>query len=118
MASVRKRTRQRGARGAIQTSRATRIAGETEEDVSETSKEFQERVEGEPAYIGVTGGLTKNLGNFNSCKVSVTVSLPFTDGGDDSARAAYSRASGLVDEFLDSEYKKAIGETPDDEDGD
>lgn len=108
--SVRKRTRKRGARGSVQTSRRIRTAEHEEEHVEETSKEFNEPVEGEPGYVGVTGGLTKNLGNFNSAKVSVTVTLPFTDQGDDSVREAYSRGSALVDEFIDAEYKKAIGE--------
>jgi hypothetical protein len=112
---VRKRTRKRVARGSISTSRTTRVEGEEHEITEEVSKEFSEKVIGEPGYMGVTGGLTKNLGNFNSAKVSVTVTLPFTDNGDESARAAYARASGLVDEFLDSEYKKAIGESEDDE---
>jgi hypothetical protein len=107
--SIRKRTRKRVARGTIQTSRTTRRDGESEE-TTEASKEISEAVEGEPGYVGITGGLTKNLGNFNSAKISATVSLPFTDSGDDSVREAYTRASALVDEFLDAEYKKAVGE--------
>ena len=107
MKAVRKRTRKRGARGSVKTSRTVREDGK--ENTQEGGKEFTEIVVGEPGYVTVTGGMTKNLGNFNSCKVGVSITLPFTDEGDGSVREAYERNTAMVDEFLDVEYKKAMG---------
>ena len=106
--AIRKRTRKRAARGSVQTSRTTR-SNNGEEVTKEDSKELTEEVADDVGYITVSGGLTKNLGDFNSCKVSVSVTLPFTDEGDASVRKAYKRNTEMVDEFLDSEYKKAMG---------
>lgn len=62
-----------------------------------------------PAYVTVQGGLTKNTGNYESVKISVTVSLPCPPD-QESVRATYERASDLVDEYLKEEYEAAVGE--------
>ena len=61
-----------------------------------------------PAWVKVGGGLTKNLGEYESAKLFVSVEIP-CGISDKKIRAAYKRASGLVDAFLEEEYKNVIG---------
>ena len=58
-----------------------------------------------PAYVRVDGGLTKNLGNYNSAKLGVSISVP-CHIDDKSMRDAYSRLSEMVEELIDEEYNK------------
>lgn len=109
---IRHRTLQTGARGTINSSREVKTSGAASAAVSEISKEIQATVKDpNPGYVGVTGGLTKNMGDYNSIKVAVQVSLP-CEPTDQGVKDAYAKASALVDEFLDAEYKAAVGETP------
>lgn len=110
---ARKRTRRASGRGSVVKQSTVLVEGETDETSSEISEDFDVPLSGnqEPAYVSVTGGMTKNLGDYNSAKLSVTVTLPFDYTGEDSeVRDAYAKSSALVDEFLDEEYKKAVGE--------
>lgn len=103
-----KRARKRGARGSISVSSTVTKGGEKSE--SETvSKEMTREVPDNPAYVGVSGGMTKNLGDFNSAKINVSVTLP-CENTQDALQATYEEASELVDGWLDSEYKKAVEE--------
>lgn len=112
-ARARTRTRKRGARGSAHTTRTVR-KGDDESTVSPPSREFEEEVSTpDPAYVSVGGGLTKNMGDYNSVKISVSVTLP-CDPDEDSVRECYEKTSKLVDEFLDDEYAAAIAD--DDED--
>lgn len=76
---------------------------------SETKKSTSQGGENK-GYVTVEGGLTKNLGDYNSARISVSVSLPCvpTIQG---AREAYLKISELVDELMDEEYNKVIGTT-------
>lgn len=58
------------------------------------------------ARVRVSGGLTKNMGNFNSVRVNVSVELP-TEPDDASLEAAYARASRLVQDYIDRELDLA-----------
>jgi hypothetical protein len=49
------------------------------------------------------------MGDYNSVKLNVHVSLPCLPHDDD-VRRAHVRASKLVNEFLDEEYEKAISD--------
>jgi len=111
MNPIRKRARATGARGTISSSRTVKKDGESKEKVTETSKEITTRLPvSDPAYVRVDGGITKNLGDYNSAKIGVSVSLPCLPD-EKSIRECYAKASALVDEFMDEEYKAAIGET-------
>ena len=108
--AIRKRTKKVGARGAVHVSRSVKSSGEADEHVSETSKEIQTGVNHpNPAYVRVDGGLTKNLGDYNSAKVGVSVSMP-CEPNEKSVRKCYEKTSKLVDEFMDEEFKNAVGE--------
>lgn len=100
---VRSRTKKTGGRGTITTSH--QLKGR--DDISET-RDFEDEIDcPNPAYVSVNQGMTKNLGDYNSVKIAVHVSLPSLPYDDDIKRT-YQRASNLVNEFLDEEYTKAI----------
>lgn len=49
------------------------------------------------ATVSMTAGLTKNMGDFNSCRIEVSVSLPtYVEEIDEAA----SYASGKIDEIM------------------
>lgn len=56
----------------------------------------------EPAYVRVGGAITNNLGDYNSAKVDVSVSLPCYPEASEIARC-YEYASSLVDAFITRE---------------
>lgn len=70
-----------------------------------------------PAFVGpvghvnVTGSVTRNLGNYNGVKVSVSVSLPCYPELSE-VRRAYNTASVLIDELIPAEMDKAVGTQP------
>lgn len=103
--SVKKRTKRSGGRGTVTTSRKTT----GRDEVTET-KDFADETEcANPAYVGVTQGMTKNMGDYNSVKIGVHISIPCLPEDDD-IRRAYARASKLASEFMDEEYEQAVGE--------
>ncbi len=76
-------------------------------------KEYQERVDvpvlhTSPAYVKVEGGLTKNMGNYNSLKVSVSVSMPAYPVTSELNRA-YEFASDFVNKKIHEETEYALG---------
>lgn len=62
-----------------------------------------------PGYVSVTAGITKNLGNYESAKIGVTVSLP-CEPSIEGAEARYTDVSVLVDRLMDEEFKRVSGE--------
>jgi len=59
-----------------------------------------------PGFVAVGGSMTVNLGDYESVKVSVTVTLPsFPD--DASMKKTYTRCARMVDEFLNKELAVA-----------
>lgn len=75
-----------------------------------TKKSTSRKEDKSMGFVTVEGGVTKNLGDYNSARISVSVSLPClpTVKG---AEEAYIKISELVDRLLDEEYQKAIGTT-------
>lgn len=61
-----------------------------------------------PAHVQVGGGLTKNLGNYESAKLNVSITAP-CENTDKAIRATYKHISALVEELLDVEYDKVLG---------
>lgn len=76
------------------------------------SEEERERIEvpvfhTEPARVTVNGNVKKNMGNYESLGVSVTISLPCYPEMSEVNRV-YGIASGWVDEMLPEQLKKGI----------
>ena len=59
------------------------------------------------AFVTVEGGITKNLGDYNSARISVSITMP-CDPTFEGARNMYSKLSDLVDELMNEEYEKVI----------
>lgn len=62
----------------------------------------------DPARVRVSGGVTRNLGDYNSARVEVMVELPCY-ATEVEIRAAYSYASELVDNMVGLELAQAVG---------
>jgi hypothetical protein len=58
-------------------------------------------------YVTVEGGVTKNLGDYNSARIGVTVSLPCQPSLE-AAEKAYAQISKLVDKLMNEEYDKVM----------
>jgi hypothetical protein len=65
----------------------------------------------EPARVRVSGSVTRNLGDYNSARVEVTVELPCYPE-DSEIRRTYEYASQLLDDLIPKELEKAAGTTP------
>lgn len=78
------------------------------------SEEHEDEVIAVPAFKGPTGhvtvdgSVTRNMGDYNSVRVRVSVSLPCYPE-DSEVRRAYQHATNLIDELLPSELDKAMG---------
>jgi hypothetical protein len=71
-----------------------------------TSKETTE-IKQHMGYVTVEGGITKNLGDYNSARIGVTVSLP-CEPSLEGAQKAYAEISKLVDKLMNEEYDKVM----------
>lgn len=79
----------------------------------ETVRETDEPIpvtlfETSPAYVRVSASATKNLGNFNSVKVQVDISLPCYPEGTEIDRV-YDIASAWVNQKIQDELEFAYG---------
>jgi hypothetical protein len=63
---------------------------------------------GPVAHVRVSGSVTKNLGDYNSARVEVSVSLPCYPT-DTEIAATYRRGSEMVDRFVSRELDIATG---------
>lgn len=62
-----------------------------------------------PARVRVSGGLTKNLGDYESARISVSIEMPC--GNTPAAvRKAYKKVRRLVEKCMEDEYREVIGE--------
>ena len=61
-------------------------------------------------YVYIEKGVTKNMGEYNSARVTVGVSLPFgaTKADIDAANASITVAIELVDKRLEEEVEKLL----------
>lgn len=62
----------------------------------------------DPAYISVGGKITKNLGNYESVQIHISVTLP-CDPNEKGVRDTKKKASALVEEFINEELE-SIGQ--------
>lgn len=80
-------------------------------------EQHEEEVIAVPAFAGPTGtvtvegGITRNMGDFNSVRVRVAVTLPCYPE-DSEIRRAYEHGSVMIDELLPMELDKAMGVDP------
>jgi len=58
----------------------------------------------DPAYVSIGGRITKNLGNYESIQISVSVTLPCFPS-DKGVRDMRAKASAMVEEFVDIELQ-------------
>jgi hypothetical protein len=77
-------------------------------DEADTNETFVGTDEANPAYVGVSGSTTKNLGNYESLKVSVSVNLPCAPTAP-AVRKTFDAASEMVAEFIKLEIDNALG---------
>lgn len=106
MPRSRSRNRTR-AEGSVSTSRQQKHSGEMADEEAETRR-VPVNIEDcqNPAYVQVGGGITKNMGDFNSIRVDVKVTMPCLPT-DDKVREVYKELSDTVDELLTEELELA-----------
>ena len=64
------------------------------------------KFETDPAYVRVSSGVTKNLGNYESLRVDVSLSVPcYTE----EMASVQKRVAGLVADMLDEEVEQYLG---------
>lgn len=68
-----------------------------------------EKVPADPAYVSVGLGLTENLGNYESLRLDVRVTLP-CGTSDAEIKAAAAHAGVLAAGFIEDERQKALGD--------
>lgn len=61
-----------------------------------------------PAYVGAKGSVTRNLGDYNSVRVEVSVSVPCYPVEEEIQRA-YEYVTGKLDELIPEQLAKATG---------
>lgn len=103
--NVRRRKRQQGNEGSVSKSVEKREAGKVVSS-SEVTEKFKGTNSLNPAYVGVMGSVTKNMGNYEAVRVQVSVSLP-CDPTDAGVRKTFDQASSMVDEFIGIELENA-----------
>lgn len=64
------------------------------------------RFETEPAYVRVNAGVTKNLGNYESLRVDVSLTVPCYV---EEIEKVQPRVAGLVADMLDKEVEEYVG---------
>jgi len=63
-----------------------------------------------PARVRVTGSVTRNLGDYNSARVEVSIEMPCYPEQSEVQRT-YDYISGLLDTMIPAELAKATGDT-------
>ena len=107
-----KRTVERGGEIVITTSRKHTSGDKEYSSVENTETEAVPDLPAHPAYVEVNAGLTKNVGNYESVRCGVSVSVPCHPRVK-AIRIAHSKVSNLVSELLEIEYDKAMEEFED-----
>ena len=104
-ARIRQRTKQQGNEGSVTKAVERKVSGKVTSSETTTEK-FSGTDCLNPAYVGVMGSVTKNLGNYEAVRVQVSVSLPCA-GNESAVRKTFDKASELVDEFVGIELENA-----------
>ena len=64
------------------------------------------KFESEPAYVRVSAGVTKNLGNYESLRVDVAITAPCYP---EEVEKVQKRVAALVADMLDEEVEQYLG---------
>ena len=64
------------------------------------------KFETDPAFVRVNAGVTKNLGNYESLRVDVSLTVPCYV---EEIEAVQKRTAGLVADMLDTEVEQYLG---------
>lgn len=99
------RARRRRARPEVTTAdEKIRVSATTFGDEEESRETIEtRRFATDPAYLRVNAGVTKNMGNYESLRLDVSISVPcYKEEVDD----VYERVSDKVSEMLEAELKK------------
>lgn len=105
--AVRQRTRKQGSEGTIVKQASHVVSGETVSEAQTVERMPNVCDDPNPAYVGVTGAVTKQPVKFESVKVQVSISLP-CPATEQAIRETYDRASLLVEEFVGIELENAM----------
>lgn len=90
-------------------------------EIKSNQKEIRTDVEMEGIIerVEVKGGITRNLGNFESGRVDAGISIPYRyifgdiDGNKERLNAAYNEGSQFLDEMIQEELKVLEGDDND-----
>lgn len=105
-APVRRRTRSTVARGTATVSTQKKVSGEELTSAPPKTHDFEIPVEGaNPAYLAMGIAFTKNLGNYESLKINVQVSLPCANN-DEAISACRKKVAKMCDRWLDYEFEQ------------
>ena len=99
--AVRTRTRSRVNQGTMVKS-VERKSGSETVSKSESVERFVAIDEVSPAYVSIGGSVTKNLGDYNSVKITAQVTLPCAPTAE-ACRITKDLASKMVDEYVGEE---------------
>ena len=102
-------TRRREVAGEVSTTTIHSKSGQVLEEKTEASKPPQKTSATPKAMVGVEGSVTRNLGNFESLRVQVSITLP-SECDDESVRNTFENAASMVDEFIQLEIQRACGQ--------
>ena len=100
--NVKSRVRSRPNEGTVVRSTVLKNRSEVVKQ-SETVERFVGVDEPAPAYVSIGGKVTKNLGNYESLQISVSVTLPCAPT-EEAVLATRAIASRMVDEFSALEF--------------
>lgn len=96
------------AKGSISVSSELKDSGEVKSKKDETKREVESVIKDpHAAYVRVDGGITKNLGDYNSVKIGVSISMP-CEPTFKAINKCYKKTSKLVDELMDKEYSSVV----------
>ena len=91
----------------VSTSVLIKSGGEEKQAIKTESANLQVLTEGEPTKLWIEYGVTKNLGNFESAKISIGLSIPVGAEKDPSFASAVletkSRASAMLESLVGKE---------------
>ena len=106
MVDVARRTRTRKDVGRVEESLLVVTASGVGVDEEKRKAIEVRKLETDPAFVRVNAGVTKNLGNYESLRVDVSLTVPCYV---EEIEAVQKRTAGLVADMLDTEVEQYLG---------
>lgn len=106
MVDVARRTRTRKDVGRVEESLLVVTASGVGVDEEKRKAIEVRKFETDPAFVRVNAGVTKNLGNYESLRVDVSLTVPCYV---EEIEAVQKRTAGLVADMLDTEVEQYLG---------